>query len=793
MDSQPSIQEDATPTTPQPNPSQDGFPVTPASPTPLQPTSSQDLFDSQSEAEEINIVTDDDDDFPGPPTYQPTQAEEVVEEDPPSQAEGNEDASTSRAGGTGDALTPSVEGPDYSGNEDASTSQVGGTGDALTPPVEDLQTYDSEEASTSHVGGTGDTLTPSVGSNQDCQAQCSTGSTVREGPHPVVGAAKRTRVSDSEDELAMSVDWRASGSKTPRISTSPLTVSRPVSSKVRKASKGKKSRPKALLPPVAPMAFRPQWLYSPPKVKKPTQANGGLSGPGERGSPKGSTAGSSQSSSPEPGQKTKSTNAKSGLPKQSSSGRPEDPASRPVPSRIAAQGQKKTPLVALASSPSSGSKSCTSTLMSLTRNNNHGRGKGGNSSSQASKGGRLTAFTPGSSKSATTTPKKPLVRPENPPPSSQANSGKNPNGQAATGSRLGHSADRNPSKGNHTRQRSQRAPALSSAAPVFCEFPVIMTDLMQPGPARLRALEWKLPDILSAIVGPVSHLRTLGPREFLVGCASAHQQKKLLAKSEIGTVKVRCHTPAPKVEGVVYSIPTHVPDNEILKRVDDPRVKATKVRRLKLRSGAPSTAVHVTIAAASLPDTLCINKREYVLKPYTAEARRCYKCQVLGHIVRDCTATKAVCPSCGEPGHASPGCTAPKRNCVNCGGEHSAAYLGCPKRKELMAANRIRASDYMPMAQARQMAQQELDHASQKAQANSVSTHIVSPPDGATEHSPAALLPPALPSLLRHRPQPQEKAWQRKQLKRRENRPLLLPKVAQKSSPLLLELSLSLQ
>ena len=88
--------------------------------------------------------------------------------------------------------------------------------------------------------------------------------------------------------------------------------------------------------------------------------------------------------------------------------------------------------------------------------------------------------------------------------------------------------------------------------------------------------------------------------------------------------------------------------------------------------------------------------------------------QILAHIVRECTAKKAVCPSCGDRGHTAPACTPPKCKCVNFRREHSAAYLGCPKGKKLIRAYHIRSSGYMPMAQARRMAHQELKHASQK-------------------------------------------------------------------------------
>ena len=281
--------------------------------------------------------------------------------------------------------------------------------------------------------------------------------------------------------------------------------------------------------------------------------------------------------------------------------------------------------------------------------------------------------------------------------------------------------------------------------PTFCVHPVIVQD-KNISAARLSSLKWKLPDTLQLAVGAVKSVKQISSDKFLIGCCDIRQQLRLAALTTLGGIQVSCSVPVPVTVGVASGIPTNVTMEEVLQRVDSVLdseghalclVSVKDAVRLTNRDGSPSLAVRLTFEATTLPAAVVINKTEFPLKPFSAGVVRCFKCQRLGHLAKACPAKLIVCSSCGVTGHNAKNCTSHKRYCINCRSDsHSSAYGGCPKQKQWLIANRLRAETYMPKATAFAKAKSLL--AEKQARHASEQSSDISPPNSAwkSESSP---------------------------------------------------------
>ena len=219
--------------------------------------------------------------------------------------------------------------------------------------------------------------------------------------------------------------------------------------------------------------------------------------------------------------------------------------------------------------------------------------------------------------------------------------------------------------------------------------------------------------------------RPISKCKIIVGCDSSLQQTRLVKKTKIGQVEVRCTIPEPTVHGVVRGIPRYVQMDEFLKRIEwvsdsgghtHSKVKVKGVSQLTFKDGKASEAIRVTFITQKLPLLMKMNKQKYRVRPYVAEVRRCHRCQRYGHTKRQCNSKQEVCQTCGRQGHSSSGCRATQLKCCNCGGEHSAGSMNCRVLKEWQVANQLRAESYMPMALAFQQAKKLVGAMGQKTQ-----------------------------------------------------------------------------
>ena len=210
---------------------------------------------------------------------------------------------------------------------------------------------------------------------------------------------------------------------------------------------------------------------------------------------------------------------------------------------------------------------------------------------------------------------------------------------------------------------TKKGTGAAAPRPIFCDHPVIVEDLMQAGPARLRSLDWKMAEILKVAVGAVCTIRPISANKIVVGCDSSHQQSRLTRLTKISQVGVRCSVPQPKVEGVVRGIPRSVPMDEFLRNVElvsnelgQTHFRAKGASRLTYKDGTAPDAIKVTFIAQTRPTLMRVNRREYSVRPYVAEVMRCYRCHRLEHLMRDCKPRQEACPTCGSSGHKASKC-----------------------------------------------------------------------------------------------------------------------------------------
>ena len=87
-----------------------------------------------------------------------------------------------------------------------------------------------------------------------------------------------------------------------------------------------------------------------------------------------------------------------------------------------------------------------------------------------------------------------------------------------------------------------------------------------------------------------------------------------------------------------------------------------------------------------LRDGILINKQKKMIRKYIDKKKlviRCFRCNKLNHTTNNCKERTKRCPRCNKT-NCEMKCNKRDWKCVNCGGEHSAAYEGCPKYKEIL-------------------------------------------------------------------------------------------------------------
>ena len=139
----------------------------------------------------------------------------------------------------------------------------------------------------------------------------------------------------------------------------------------------------------------------------------------------------------------------------------------------------------------------------------------------------------------------------------------------------------------------------------------------------------------------------------------------------------------PTTMGVIERVHRAI-TNEDLKEIESviPIVKAERMEKRVNGEKVPTTCVAITFNASVLPLRVELAYVVYTVRPFVTEPMQCFKCRRFGHKAGACESRQR-CARCGKD-HKTVDCSAKRESfkCVNCGGAHSAAFVGCPKRKE---------------------------------------------------------------------------------------------------------------
>jgi len=144
------------------------------------------------------------------------------------------------------------------------------------------------------------------------------------------------------------------------------------------------------------------------------------------------------------------------------------------------------------------------------------------------------------------------------------------------------------------------------------------------------------------------------------------------------------HLPRGKNKNVVFvkGVSTSVDTQQFIQHLEDQGIRLSEARRLiKRRTGKPTQVIKVWCLEEAysrlLSTNISINGSTCLVeKQRTVHVVRCYNCQRLGHIARNCTNEKR-CEICSLS-HVDDSACSGALLCANCGGDHPSSSSSCP-------------------------------------------------------------------------------------------------------------------
>lgn len=157
------------------------------------------------------------------------------------------------------------------------------------------------------------------------------------------------------------------------------------------------------------------------------------------------------------------------------------------------------------------------------------------------------------------------------------------------------------------------------------------------------------------------------------------------------------------IKGVIQGVHKRI-TNEEMTQAMTVASSITKAERIMKRINGrleETTCVVITFEASTLPLSVYMAFTHYHVRLFNQAPTQCYNCRGFRHLARVCNREER-CARCGS-NHNTMECDRPRANfkCVNCEVPHSAAFDGCPKRKQEQQIIKITQDLNIPKAEAR--------------------------------------------------------------------------------------------
>ena len=195
------------------------------------------------------------------------------------------------------------------------------------------------------------------------------------------------------------------------------------------------------------------------------------------------------------------------------------------------------------------------------------------------------------------------------------------------------------------------------------------------------------------LCGSQPKIQSQGDGSLFIETSSPEQSEALLKINKLAGLKVRCypHPTFNQCRGVVYAPELLDLDCEEIQSelADQNVVKVIRMHKKINGLRVPLATLILTFDTFKLPNTIKAGWLNLRVKPYIPSPKRCFHCQMYGHLIQRCkkmiTNVPAVCSICGQTEHGE--CSNPP-SCIHCGEGHPSSSRNCIKfmfEKEIQA------------------------------------------------------------------------------------------------------------